>query len=215
MDLRVTRPGAAQRVVVGLGDRRILGGILDAQPPVSWAARTGGVLMRAHHRRVDRGQRPSRRRSPSSAQCRRSSSIFAEAPSNESAVVFPNRLPRAEIGGQIPPRRTGTEPPRDPLQHELMIGPTGVPRRPTSEGISGSTAAQPAIGNHSHSIRRQPPRTAAAQHPKSFGQHGLSRRLRSITCRTAELRVVFQPDAHTSLGQYAWTLPGPWSLSRV
>ena len=83
-------------------------------------------------------------------------------------VAFPNRLPRPEIGGQIPPRRTGTEPPRDPLQNQPMIGEPVSP--PTHiRGHQRIDRGPQLIRNHSHRVIG--PIVAAT--PQIIGRHAL------------------------------------------
>src|SRR3954454_5578840 len=43
----------------------------------------------------------------------------------------PDRLPGREIAGQVPPRRPGTQPPADRLDHRTMLTPPPTPSRRT------------------------------------------------------------------------------------
>ena len=58
-------------------------------------------------------------------------------------MSLPHRLPRSEIGRQVPPRAAGAEPPCDPFQDQPVITEPVAPLAcPSSDGITDSTAAQ-------------------------------------------------------------------------
>ena len=57
-------------------------------------------------------------------------------------MPLPHRLPRSDIGWQDPPWATRAEPPRDAFQYQTMLTANLLPRLPSSDGITDSTAAQ-------------------------------------------------------------------------
>ncbi len=57
-------------------------------------------------------------------------------------MALPHRLPRPELSGQVPPRTSRTEPPRDPFQDKPVIAKPSAGLAPSCDGINGSTTAQ-------------------------------------------------------------------------
>ena len=88
----------------------------------------------------------------------------------EPVVPFPHRLPRAELGGQIPPRDPGTEPVNDPLHHLPVItkGPPSL-HRPTT----ASTAQSAPTEHRSAPAARDIPAANQPSHAR-LGRHALA-----------------------------------------